>query len=281
MLNYLLLVAVLIAFSALAKDEIVLWERNYERPAFKQIVMLAAQYSADKYGGYSLSSSPKMEQGRAFQSLQKGQLLNVAIAGSDINREQAHHTIYVPVDRGLLGFRLCLSTANFDQLENDYSLPQIQAKRLSVGQGAHWPDKHIFLASGIAVVTSPLYENLFQMLRRSRFDCFPRSVNEIGAELARPENADLVVEDNLAFLYPLADFVFVSRTRPNIYARLKYGMQQMLRDGEFYRHFEQHYALLLAEHNFYARKLVMLKNPGLSERAREAINEFGIASFVN
>ena len=275
-----LLINLVFSFSLIADDNIVLWKRNYDTPFFRSVIELAAQLTEDNYGPYSLSPSVELEQGRAFFSLHGGDIVNVVIAGISSERERMGIPIYFPVDRGLLGFRVCLQRGNDMDYVGINSLDDLKEKNVLIGVGTHWPDRHVFEESGLRVAHSPVYGQLFEMLRASRFDCFLRSFNEVQRELGLRENSDFRLEQNLAIVYPSADFVFVSLKDKRLKRRLEEGLKLAFENGQFYELFQYHFKEALYENRLYERKILFLDNADLSTPARDAINEFGLASFA-
>ena len=268
-----------IPIEVLSKDSIVLWERNYQRPEFRELIELAAELSKEDFGEYEIVPSESIEQGRAFTSLHTGELLNVAIAGINIERETQGIPIYVPVDRGLLGFRVCLLNRDSTQLAHADVVDAFLSGEVLVGVGSHWPDRYILEANGINVAHSPVYESLFAMLDKKRFECLLRSINEVSGELELFAKYNLNIEPNWAFVYPYGDFIFVSTAKRRIHHRLQLGIQKALVSGEFMQHFQKHYKSALKNYRFIGRKLVYLSNSDLSLNALDAINQWGVASF--
>ncbi|BDX07016.1 hypothetical protein [Planctobacterium marinum] len=262
-------------------DEVVLWERNYERPEFRELVIRALEKTIPEYGNYSLKSSLPMEQGTAFANLARGARLNVAIAGTTPEREAALATIFIPVDKGLLGFRLCLvKQQNREAFANITSLMDFHKSGHVIGVGTHWPDRHIIESNGLKTMHSEFLDNLFNMMEFDRFSCFLRSVNEIEAEILANQHRGYIDEQHIAMLYPAADFVFVSKQHSRIKARIEQGILISIEDGDFDRHFERYYANALRRFNFFNRKMLFLTNPDISPEAKAAINFYGLASFA-
>ena len=266
--------------SAHAKDRIVLWKSNYETEANLAFIKLAADLTVDEYGEYELLPSEPLEQGRAFANLDKPNDINVIIAGINLEREQSTNTIYIPLERGLTGFRLCfIKKGNEDIFANINTLREFRRHKMYIGVGAHWPDKDILNFNKLPVTTSPIAEDLYAMLDKRRFDCFSRSIKEITDNLAKHRNNQISIEENIAFIYPLADFIYVSKTEERLKERLEKGLKMAINNGQFYELFDRYFKNTLREHNLYGRKLFFLKNENMSERARAAINRYGIASF--
>jgi hypothetical protein len=202
------------------------------------------------------------------------------VASVDLQREQQATTIYIPLERGLAGFRLCLIKKISQNLFFDINtLRDFRRRKLSIGVGAHWPDKDILTFNRLPVTTSPIESNLYSMLDVGRFACLSRSVKEASESVKSQNHLDLEVEQNIAFIYPLADFIYISKMETRLAERIEKGLKIAIENGQFYALFEKHYKQLLLKYNLYGRKLFFLKNENLSEKAKNAINQYGIASF--
>lgn len=282
MMRRILLISLMLIVtpSVYSTDDIVVWNRTYEKAALLEIIQMAATLSEPEFGPFTLRRSRPIEQGRAFISLADGELLNVMVAGISSEREILGLPIYIPLDRGLLGFRVCLQHEDSRSLENITSLTDFTDNRIVVGVGSHWPDRKILESNGLKVMHSPVYEQLFPMLNKGRFDCFLRSMHEVDSELVTHQDLNLAVDDFISIIYPQADFAFVSVKYPRIHQRLQLGLKRAIEQGLFSEHFEKHYAATLERHNLYGRKLIILDNPDLSIEAFDAINEYGLASFA-
>ena len=135
------------------------------------------------HSSYELKPHPVfMLQVRAMREVEQRSGLDVVWTMTSKEREQALLPIRIPIDRGLLGWRLLLvrpaMTARFAEVT---SLAELRALR--GGQGADWPDTSILRDAGLTVDESARYGDLFQKLAAGRIDYFPRSVQEIWGEL--------------------------------------------------------------------------------------------------
>lgn len=267
--------------AAWAKDEFVLWKRNFDRPELFEIIQLAAELTREEYGDYQITSSAEFEQGRAFFYLGEGEHLNVVVGGMDREREEKHLPVYIPVDRGLLGFRLCLTTPDkFTNFKEVLTLDDFRDSNLSIGVGSHWPDRKILNKNELLSINVPVYQHLFDMLEVGRFDCFLRSISEVDAELQVVQDRGIEAESELAFVYPAADFLFVSKKSPRLQERLEKGLIQAVASGQFQEYFEKYHSDKLMKHHFFTRRFLFLSNRELSEKAKQAINRYGVASFA-
>ncbi|MGB3724535.1 MAG: hypothetical protein WA981_02125 [Glaciecola sp.] len=265
---------------AYASDEWVMYARNFNTPHLKQSILSYAEKTETEFGEYTLVSSQDMEQGRAFAELVKGNI-DIFIGAPTKERERLARAIYVPLDRGMLGFRICLIHTENQRLM-DVDTPQhIINKNLSVGLGSHWPDKSVYTNNGFDTVTSPIHDALYGMLHNKRFDCLTRSVNEIKDDLNNHPTLNIKVEPSLMFIYPLGDFIFVNANNHDLFARLHKGVHAALKDNSFYDAFDQHYSNDMRINRVNERKLIFLQNNNISEKARNALNTYGITSILS
>lgn len=145
--------------------------------------------------------------------------------------------IKVDTRRGLLGLRLLLikgsRQAEFAQVRSVADL-----RRFSFGQEVSWPDARLFESSGIKVVRSTHYRNMFRMLIAGRFDAFPRGVNEAFDEQQAhvAELRELAVDNSLLLHYPWPFHFVVGPHNKALAERLELGLRLMAADGSFDRH---------------------------------------------
>lgn len=262
-----------------SQEKIVVYNRNIDNAFLQESISNILELSVENYGEYEIVASADMEQARAFAELLKGNI-DIVVAAPTKEREELAKTIYVPIDRGLLGFRLCMVHADAKPYSSINTPNQFIRQKLSIGLGSNWPDRAIFEENGFNVITSPVKESLFAMLENKRFDCFSRSVNEIRIELKQHKSKPLVADDKLVFIYPNSDFMFINPKDDSVYSRVSLGVGLALENNSYYDIFDKHYGDILLENGIYERKLIFLSNNTLSPRALSAINRFGMASFV-
>ncbi len=209
----------------------------------------------------------EMEQGRAVRELQKGQIIDLFWMGTDRDKEQQLRAIRIPLERGLMGFRML--TIRRDQTDkfNKISILQ-QLHKLTACQGLSWPDTKILQNAGLKVQTSPVYENLFKQVNAGRCDYFPRGLHEGQTELRERAALypDLVRHPNLMLHYPFAIYFFTGKQNAALAQWIEQGLEMMIADGELLAHMQQH---PLTAHVFPLSQFSMphwleLKNPGLS-----------------
>ena len=175
-------------------------------------------------------------------------------------REQQAIPIRIPLDKGLLGWRVALVNASEpDVLAGIRDVRQLA--RLVAGQVADWPDTAILRNAGLQVRTSQDYGNLFPMLQRKRFDYFPRSVIEVQREAAFPVAKGLLIDRNLVLHYPTAMYFFVSPHKPELASQLEQGLRKALKDGRFNQLFQRYNGQLLSQLALAKRQEIPLANP--------------------
>lgn len=175
-------------------------------------------------------------------------------------REHKALPIRIPLDKGLIGWRVALVPADQPDLLAGIRNRQ-QLARLEAGQVDDWPDTTILRSAGLKVLTSQDYGNLFPMLQRKRFDYFPRSVMEVQREAALPVAQGLVIDRHLLLRYPTAMYFFVSPHQPQLAARLEQGLRMAVQDGRFNQLFLRYNAQELAGLALAKRTLIELDNP--------------------
>ena len=264
----------------MADDTIRLWHRNFDRSYHLEAITNILDLSKDRYGDYTLLRAEPTEQGRAFSDLVGNKSIDLMSAGISKEREQIAAHIYIPLERGLLGFRVCIVGRQQKNLSHIRTLKDLQQQQFSVGVGAHWPDRLVLESNGLNTVTSAKYKNLFPMLKKNRFDCFSRSLIELDVELATYAKQGLQIDKELLLVYPLPDFLVVSKDNQRLKARLEYGTQKAVDNDSFFKIFNRHHDDILRRYDVYNRRIIYLQNNNLSTESLQAINKYGLASFM-
>ena len=206
-----------------------------------------------------------MTQGRGLRELEFGRGdINLLWSMTSRERERTLLTVRIPLDRGILGWRLLLvRAADLERFARVRSLDQL--RRLQAGQMHDWPDTEILRHNGLPVGTASMYEKLFQMLARQRIDYFPRSVMEIEDELQRYGRAlDLAIAPRLMLRYPTANYFFVSPRFPQLAEDLRLGLEKAVAERSFQALFAQHFRALLQRLDIPHREVLKLDNPLLT-----------------
>lgn len=216
-----------------------------------------------------------MAQGRTLVELAAGHApVDLMWTMTDVQRESSGLLpVRVPIDRGLLGWRLLLvRRRELAQWQHVRTLKDL-GQRLA-GQGHDWPDTAILRANGLRVGTSSVYDALFRMLAAGRIDYFPRSILEIDAEMAGGRYPELAIAPGLMLHYPAAAYLFVSPTRPELAADLKTGLEAAVADGSFQRLHREFYGAVLKAHPISPERVLRLSNPLLPPQTPVNRREF-------
>jgi hypothetical protein len=201
-----------------------------------------------------------MQQGRALRYIEQQHGINVFWSMTSKLRERQLLPIRIPIDRGLLGWRLLLirkeDEARFARIESVAQLAGLHG-----AQGHDWPDFEILRAAGLDVYPSPHYESLFNMLARGRVDYVPRAVSEIADELANHNTGQFAIAPRLALHYPAAEYFFVHRQRADLAREIEAGLRRALADGSFDALFREYHAKFLTQADLANRHVLQLPNP--------------------
>lgn len=216
-------------------------------------------------GGRSVTFHPApvaLPQARALLSLgrQDGGL-DVLWCLTSARREAAARPIRVPIDKGLVGWRLLLARPELAaKLAAVRTLAELKAFRLV--HGLDWPDTQVLQDAGLKVTTSGNFDAMFRQLQLGRVDAFPRSIAEIWTEAKRFE-AEFVVVPEIALSYPAAVYFFVAPERPDLASTIEQGLQRLIASGEFDRFFLSHHQSYLQLAQLNHRHVLPLHNDRL------------------
>jgi ABC-type amino acid transport substrate-binding protein len=181
------------------------------------------------------------------------------------NREKQLLPIYIPLDKGLIGWRLMLvHNDNKDMFANVKSVQGL--KNLTAGLGHHWPDTLIFNANNLQVFTATTTSGLQKMLSLKRIDYFPRSILEIWQEHATSEYPALTIDSHIVLTYPAAIYFFVSKDNSTLQKLIKHGLELAIEDGSFDKLFQQNFAEVIQQANLYQRRRFNLTNSLITDK---------------
>ena len=233
------------------------------------VLRTALLKTVPRYGAFELrQSQTTMSAQRVTQELanQPGRI-NILVRATDPDLEQQFLPIRLPVDRGLLGYRIFLvREADLPRFAAVRSLDDL--RRLHVGQGKGWIDVDILRAAQLTVVEGSTYDGLFAMLEAKRFDFFSRAADEATREYdeRRIANPTMALEPTLLLHYPLPRYFFVRRDAEGklLAERITAGMEMMIRDGSLNELFYRYKSSIIERANLKQRHLLTIVNPTLS-----------------
>ena len=230
-----------------------------------RVLQAALEATRSKYGPYTVESSGFMNESRQLLEMHRpsGSINSLALVGS-ATLDKTLIPVKVPVDKGLLGFRLFLIRAA-DQPAFTQVRTLDDLRRFRQGQQTDWVDAAIFRAAGFPVVTGNNYAALFAMLMAGRFDAFGRGVGEIEGELANfgPKYPGMAIEQSLLLHYPLAVYFWFRRdAEGERYAtRVREGMTTIANNGTLDRLFNQEFQAVIQRLNLRDLRVLRIGNP--------------------
>jgi hypothetical protein len=214
-----------------------------------------------------------VEQERALQLVESNRDLEIFWTFTTSEREEKLMPIRIPIDRGLLGWRLFLIKASNQALFNAIETPE-QLAKLRAGQGHDWPDTDILKSNNFLISSSTTYEGLFDMLARNHIQYFPRSLLEIDLDLNSHPNHGLAIESHLLLHYPTALYFFVNKHNTELAADLEKGLRTAIDDGSFKKLFDQHFNDTIRKSNLTKRKIININNPLLPAKTPLSENRY-------
>jgi hypothetical protein len=234
-----------------------------------RLVRAALERTRDRWGDYRLEPSMPMYEERRIYVLEHNiGSINFSLFPAQKRLEDKLVPVRIPLDRGLLGYRVLLIHAN-EQARFDKVRSLDDLKQFTFGLLSWWEDVPILEASGLTVVSGTSYDGLFKMLSTGRFDAFNRSSSEVLQELAlrQKDLPGVVVEKHLLLHYPMPVYFWFPNTEDgrNRAERVRVGLTEMVKDGSFQAMFEQEFGAYIKKLDLDHRLLLELPNPLLGD----------------
>lgn len=203
-----------------------------------------------------------LNQDRQVFELEASRSIDVAPLPASADREARLLPIRIPLNKGLLGWRLGLVRKG-DAALLSTTKGVADLKGIRIAQGHEWPDTEILRFNSIQVMTGTSYEGLFKMLIGGRFDYFPRSIVEIWGE--HEQFADrLEIEPHLALHYLYDAYFFVNKNNKKLAEDIREGLEKAIADGSFQRLFLEHWGERIRQARLSERTVIELSNPLLT-----------------
>lgn len=262
----MLLLVVLPARVVLAQQKVVYsWPKAMAADSRGHYPIALLHLALDKSGGnYSaVPSETELSQFRTLRQLEVAQGIDVVWTMSSPEREQKLLPVRIPIDRGLIGWRLLLINQQDERQFSQLKEAQ-QLKTLKTIQGLDWPDYQILLSNGFRVSSSASYQGMFKMLQVKRIDYFPRSVTELPAEIAAFNQSDFVAAPKWVLYYPAALYFFVNKNNTVLAQHIEHGLRVSIADGSMKQLFLQHFGSALQQAALSERSVFKLDNPLLT-----------------
>jgi len=233
----------------------------------EQVLRLALDKTVSDYGEYKITKKVSVTRKRALYTLIEGRLINVHSAPAKQSWENKTIPIYIPIRKGLLGYRLLLiNNQNQKKIDNIKNIEDL--KKLKCGTGSQWSTTKALSMLDFNLIKGKSYEGLFGMLEKGRFDYFPRGVNEVFGELKKfsKSNPNIKLEEKLAIYLPLPTYLFVSPKYPELAKRIEKGLRMAIKDGSFNKLFIKFQGRNIKKANLSNRKIFRLENPALKKQ---------------
>lgn len=239
---------------------------------FVDLLKLTLEATKDQYGDYQLQPiNIEMAQGRTSLMLERNEYVDLTWRMTSKQLEQQLQAIYFPILKGLMGYRIFIIRKDQQYLfTKNIALQEL--KNLHLGQGHNWPDSEILIANGFTVIKG-YHIHFLEMLKKGRFDYYPRALHEPWPEIAGDNT--LTVEEHLMLQYPAPVFFFVNKENKRLHQRLTLGLNKLLESGKFEHFFLNHPITsgIVSKAKVNKRTTFRLDNPLLSEQAKELLTD--------
>ena len=233
------------------------------------VLRVALEKTAPRFGKFELRQSTQvMSWQRIGQELARPDGgINIIARSTSPELEKQFIPIRLPIDRGLLGYRIFLvREADLPRFAKVRTLDDL--RKLRAGQGKDWIDVPIMRNGGLTVVEGATYRGLFAMLDAGRFDFFSRGIDEAGREYEerRATYPNMAVEPTLLLQYPLPLYFFLRRDAEGerLARRIGEGMEMMIKDGSLNALFQKFKGESIKSGALHKRRVIHLDNPHLT-----------------
>lgn len=235
---------------------------DLRREYSKALLLQVMERTVPEFGPYTIEYADiHMERPRLLAALKDGKLINVTAYPADAKWLKSLRAVPVPTDMGLQSWRISLIDSKNQGRIRKLVLPE-GLKEMTAGVGSVWVTRASLHDNGFHYVTGSNYIGLFDMLIAGRFDYFPRGVNEIFQEydLRKQAYPQLAVEDSIVLHDNIPSMFFVSPKNPQLYKRIRAGMEALLKDGTLERFVLEHHRSYLQRAKLCNRRRIDLPN---------------------
>lgn len=257
----LLLICLLAPFLCAAEPLVYYWPFSTPHDTRGDYPLALLRLAIDKSGAqYQLIPSGElMTQHRTLRQLGAENGVDLVWTMTSAEREKNYRAIRIPIDRGLLGWRLLIIRR--EQMESFSAFSEKTLKTTPSVQGSEWPDYQIFKANHFKVLPGDDFDAMFKMVQAKRVDYFARSVTEIWPELQQKADMSLTVAPKWAFYYPTALYFFVHKDNVKLAEAIETGLQSAIEDDSMKQLFLQHFSKAIQQADLQSRTILLLHNP--------------------
>jgi len=202
---------------------------------------------------------------RVFRFIAKNEEIDVIAAGSLYDREKMLLAIRLPLLKGLMGWRIAIIQNDNKDIMLNLSLNEF--KSLKAGTLHNWSDTKILESNAITVEKGGLFQGLFGMLGKNRFDYLPLSVLEVTREFEKYKNRYISIEAHSLIHYPTAYYFYVNKNNTELAENIRLGLEKSFVDGSFDRIFNKYHGDTIKYLKNEKRNVYHLENPFLPATA--------------
>jgi len=256
------LVFLFVGFNAFATSDI--FTVRYQSPAndyIAELFFLALEKSDKKFNCIPVKNLPSQK--RTLLLLGEDKALDLTWTVTNVKREKQALAIKIPLDKGLLGYRIPLIQKNNpDLFKNKQHTTDIT--KLHFGLRFDWPDLEIFNQNDLSTLSFSSKSQSINLLKSGRIDAIPDGLLEVGSYKLAP---GLMYDEHVVLYYPSAVYFFVAKDNIVLHDALKTGLNLSLKDGSWQKLFDRHFSKLIENVNLEKRILIRLGNPTLPRTA--------------
>lgn len=234
------------------------------------LLRLALDATVEEYGTFRVTTKPPASDWREVALVtSKPKLNRIAITSKphEIRDKTNLRMIYVPLMRGSLGFRVCITASDYDrtlqQLFRENRLHNIR-----FGAGHEWSDIDILRYNGLQVVEAGFdlqidraITSLYKMTAHRRVDVFCRGVNEVLSEKNFYDtNSELTLNLSHVIVYDMPFFFYLHPENVALYERLTLGFQRLLETKVWEKYWDENIGESLRFTELESRKVIKLNS---------------------
>jgi len=226
-----------------------------------ELLVLALEKSGIEFEHVPIKNLPSQK--RTLLLLGEDNAIDLTWTVTNVKREEQALAVKIPLDKGLLGYRIPLINKDTpDLFKNKFNT--IDIRKVHFGLRFDWPDLEIFNHNELSTFSFSTYSQSFNLLKSGRIDAIPDGLLEVGSYKLAPE---LVYDKHVVLYYPSAVYFFVAKDNQILHDVLKQGLHLALEDGSWQKLFDKHFAQVIENVNLDKRTLIRLDNPTLPRTA--------------
>lgn len=218
----------------------------------------------------SLTHFPPAQNKRLYAELANGNLAIAFVPPDEgtaaLEKQGLVRALRVPLERGLLGYRICLvRDEDANLLENVRNAEDL--KKIRIGQGIGWGDIAVYRNAGINVVEAPFnsVSDPVKALASGHFDALPLGVNEyrIFLQAYNKEASGITADRHIVISYPWFRYAWVSTAAKDsklLFEALDKGFGIIAANGEFVAIYEK-YKGADPKRQLVGRRTIHLQSP--------------------